>query len=576
MNHFLAAPLLVACLLHPSDVFVDGTAQNCATATGTATDPVCTVGDALALAIPGDTVHVAPGTYVENIAIGTDLTLIGTGGQALTILNGAPSSTEAVVSIASTAAVTMGGFTIRGGRSTSGAGGILANGDLTLLNSTVTNNTTTNGSGGGIGSVIRGAHVVIDRCTISNNVADRRAGGVGIFAGSLIISNSTINANSVQSPFYPGGIWIGSRPPLPLTQGAGSFLKITNSTISGNTSNAFQCSPDAATQIYFNVKPGGLIENVTSTGVSGHTNVGSGVGTANMPIRNSIFTGSGHCRGVYAFASVLTQSIIEGGTNAGFYGPPIDPMLGPLQDNGGPTFTMAPLPGSPALDSGTPDSYSGFDQRGFARPLRAGLDIGAVEHQGIFGLAEPHIFADLCNGDGGSGTGCTVCPCGNDAPPGTEGGCINDWGRSARLLPLGSTSITLPQESSADLTFYVRDATPFTARLLISGDALAPDNPANPCHGLGSGVRSSVFNGLRCAVRNTRRHGLRAPPVSGQGGLPQAWGGRYPPLAGLAHHRMGMSPGQVRYFQVIYRDNPFGPCMNGINTTQAVRVRFVP
>jgi hypothetical protein len=49
-------------------------------------------------------------------------------------------------------------------------------------------------------------------------------------------------------------------------------------------------------------------------------------------------------------------------------GSPINPMLGPLQDNGGPTFTRALLPGSPAIDQG---HSSGLftDQRGFARPV---------------------------------------------------------------------------------------------------------------------------------------------------------------------------------------------------------------
>ncbi len=65
-----------------------------------------------------------------------------------------------------------------------------------------------------------------------------------------------------------------------------------------------------------------------------------------------------------------------------------DPKLGPLQDNGGPTFTHAPLPGSPAIDKGTNFSVSTVDQRGFVRTIDNvltnpsggdGTDIGAVE-----------------------------------------------------------------------------------------------------------------------------------------------------------------------------------------------------
>jgi hypothetical protein len=58
--------------------------------------------------------------------------------------------------------------------------------------------------------------------------------------------------------------------------------------------------------------------------------------------------------------------------------PDTDPMLGALQDNGGPTFTQALLPGSPAIDA-IPCTYLTEDQRGVVRPQGAGCDIGAYE-----------------------------------------------------------------------------------------------------------------------------------------------------------------------------------------------------
>ena len=68
----------------------------------------------------------------------------------------------------------------------------------------------------------------------------------------------------------------------------------------------------------------------------------------------------------------------------------VDPRLGPLADHGGPTYTHALLPGSPAIDAGDPDLPTDemrFDQRGFARVANGGLglrlDIGAYESQGI-------------------------------------------------------------------------------------------------------------------------------------------------------------------------------------------------
>ena len=68
-----------------------------------------------------------------------------------------------------------------------------------------------------------------------------------------------------------------------------------------------------------------------------------------------------------------------------------DPLLGPLQNNGGPTFTQALLPGSPAIDAGNPSGCTDSqghvlktDQRGMPRPDKddsGGCDMGAYERQ---------------------------------------------------------------------------------------------------------------------------------------------------------------------------------------------------
>jgi hypothetical protein len=64
-----------------------------------------------------------------------------------------------------------------------------------------------------------------------------------------------------------------------------------------------------------------------------------------------------------------------------------NPQLGPLADNGGPTQTMSPLIGSPAIDAGTDSGCPATDQRGVARPQGASCDIGAVEALIISGNA---------------------------------------------------------------------------------------------------------------------------------------------------------------------------------------------
>ena len=58
---------------------------------------------------------------------------------------------------------------------------------------------------------------------------------------------------------------------------------------------------------------------------------------------------------------------------------PIDPMMGPLQANGGPTETHALLSSSPALDTGNVGLST--DQRGAIRPQGSGSDIGAFERE---------------------------------------------------------------------------------------------------------------------------------------------------------------------------------------------------
>jgi hypothetical protein len=58
---------------------------------------------------------------------------------------------------------------------------------------------------------------------------------------------------------------------------------------------------------------------------------------------------------------------------------PIDPLLGPLQDNGGLTETQAILPGSPAINAGSNPLELTTDQRGEARVQQGTADIGAFE-----------------------------------------------------------------------------------------------------------------------------------------------------------------------------------------------------
>ncbi len=208
---------------------------------------------------------------------------------------------------------------------------------------------------------------------------------------------------------------------------------------------------------------------------------------------------------------------------------------------------------------------------------------GDDNFQGATGSATVYTFApvtftitDLCNGDGGDQMGCIDCPCMNEAPVGTIGGCLNSSLTAARIEVTGSTSVSLPLGSAADLRFSLSGGPPTGVCRLTSGSAIAPSNPANPCFGIQSGQRSTFFDGLRCAIDGIVRHGIRVIDSNGEiGAAGDPWGGEGLPPSGIAQ-LSGFVAGHNRYFQALYRDYPNLTCMTGQNTSQAVRVVFTP
>lgn len=192
---------------------------------------------------------------------------------------------------------------------------------------------------------------------------------------------------------------------------------------------------------------------------------------------------------------------------------------------------------------------------------------------GIMEIGIHETYVSSCNGDGGDQQSCTDCPCSNNATPGTIGGCLNSSGNSTRLFAGGSASVGLPANSDFDLFFAVTGAPGGSLCGLWSGAAIAPNNGANPCFGLGSGVQSQLLDGLRCAVASTRRHGFRVATAAGNAGQ---WGGDEGPAVGIAQAGIGFVAGQSRYFQMIGRDDSQLSCMRGLETSQAIRVTFRP
>lgn len=277
-----------------------------------------------------------------------------------------------------------------------GGGAIFSNGESGTATLVVTTTAFTGNSvildGGGITN--DHSQVTLNSCTISGNSADGNGGG-GIFnlgntqdAAILEINNSTLSGNSSQ---FNGGAIYSSGDSFGTAR-----VQILNSTLSGNSAVSF----------------GGAVYNRGT------------FGTALLQIENSTFSNNSAQSGdsIYNFVQMgfpgdvvadLLDDIFDavvsghnffndGGTitshgynlsnddGGGFLNGPgdqtdTDPLLGPLQDNGGPTFTHALLLDSPAIDSGDPKFTPppSFDQRGagYPRVVNGRIDKGAFEVQ---------------------------------------------------------------------------------------------------------------------------------------------------------------------------------------------------
>jgi hypothetical protein len=194
-------------------------------------------------------------------------------------------------------------------------------GELTIINSTISGNTDS-----GI-STCRSVLTVINS-TINGNAGS----GISNF-GSLTVINSTISGNAGS------GIFIGNSP-----------IFVVNSTISSNA--------------------GGGIFNAGGTAKLHSTILANNLSSKECDV--------GDLGGFFSDGYNLV-----GDDSCGFSGPGDivgdDPKLGPLQDNGGLTFTHALVPGSPAIDAGDDAACLATDQRGVTRPQGTACDIGAYE-----------------------------------------------------------------------------------------------------------------------------------------------------------------------------------------------------
>jgi CSLREA domain-containing protein len=363
-----------------------------------------------ALAGP-DVVSMAAGTYLlalrsgpdpdqGDLDVGEDLTIEGAGPGA-TIIDALGGSR--VLASTSGVALTLRDLTLRNGASSDAGGAINAEGSLSLED-VVVRDSESGSTGGG---VFAGSIDAL-RSRFTGNVASLGGGGVTAIDGT--IRDCTFDDNTADG--FLGG--------SDLLTGGGVLL-IANSTSTGSISNFSFCSPPPFPSCSFATTL--TLANVTGDGVFlnnlNNPNPGGGIVLRNTVVRScggGAFTSEGH----NLVAQTPTCTFV-GDTTGNRIG--IDPLLGPLTDNGGPTATRMPLAGSPLVDGGNPAapgsggaSCEPADQRGVLRPVMARCDIGAVELRCGDGYVDPEEECDDGNPIDGDGcdSNCRPTGCGND------------------------------------------------------------------------------------------------------------------------------------------------------------------
>jgi len=274
--------------------------------------------------------------------------------------------------------------------SANAAGGAIFNGgELEIRDSTFLTNSCAGGgfsefpgSAGG-GAIWSTNGLTINRSTFNANqatggagvvyalfLAAQGAGGAVWSSGALMATNCTASGNTAQGGNGGDSGW-GAGPAGAGLGGAicvaGGQAVLVNVTIAGN--RAYTGTWDQVGEPLQPIRPsqGGGICNTNGT-----------VLVLNSIVANSGATNGGDVWGVVTDSGYNICSDGSASFSAATSQNQADPMLGPLADNGGPTQTMALLPGSPAID-GIPSGFPPTDQRGVLRPQGRLADIGAFE-----------------------------------------------------------------------------------------------------------------------------------------------------------------------------------------------------
>jgi predicted outer membrane repeat protein len=245
-----------------------------------------------------------------------------------------------------------------------------------LTNVTFINNYAINSGGGMFNDGGNGGNSspVLDGVTFSGNNTDHDDGGAiynggqynAVGNGSPTLNNVTFSGNGVFFNSSPGTIYGGA-----IDHHSNGMLTLNNVTFSGNGSSGYTFG-------------GAIFANGGSVVLSNAILWGDVANSGDGP---EIYVAAG--------SVTVTSSVIQGGCPSGVTCVGVidsDPLLGSLQDNGGPTQTMLPADGSSAVNAGYNPTCASTDQRGVPRPQGVDCDMGAVE------VVLDRLFADNFDG----------------------------------------------------------------------------------------------------------------------------------------------------------------------------------